>query len=79
MGTRRKSTDQHYDEMISWWVKLANKNDCEGDLVLGLLMFFDKLIPEYDGKNIYSRLQAASVGGFPIADYILNEKLTASD
>ena len=65
---------QTCNEAIDWWRKLADENDAEGDLVLGLLMHTGKLVADPDGKEMQARLKRASAAGYGIADYLLGVK-----
>jgi|GEM_PF-3227322 len=65
------TSNADYKNVISWWQQLSNQNDPEGDLVLGMLMYVDKLDKDSDVKDMKMRLQTAKAAGYEIADYIL--------
>ena len=68
------TAEKDYSSAVDWWTNLSDqKNDPEGDLVLGLLMYVGKMDSGAKNEDMQNRLQTASEAGYAIADYVLTK------
>ncbi len=63
---RINENDEDFKRAIEWWNNLALLGDGEGDLVLCLLMYTNKITSNIDNKNMIQRFKAANEYGFKI-------------
>ena len=68
------TAEKDYSSAVDWWTNLSDKkNDPEGDLVLGLLMYTGEMDSGAKNEDMQTRLQTASEAGYAIADYVLTK------
>lgn len=63
---RIDENNKDFKEVVKWWNQLSLSGDSEGDLVLGLLMYTNKITSNIDNKNIIQRFKVANECGFKI-------------
>jgi hypothetical protein len=55
---------------VAWWKPLADKDDAEGQLVVGWLMRH-RLVEDPDGRDFAERFKAARKGGWAVPDWMM--------
>lgn len=63
---RVDENNKDFKNVVEWWNELSLSGDGEGDLVLWLLMYTNKITSNIDNKNIIQRFKVANEYGFKI-------------